>query len=220
MVKVHHAVAIVVNSNPLYSLMLSSGLVNLSALAREIKPIVTSMVGKDVNILTIVKSLERLRRKRQVLSIRSIAESLGRSEVIVYNGIGEAEIEASKLVESNSDCRYMLGEHLLIMGSGGLLRIIAPLTVLSKIPGARLCSKEYSLVKIRFSEAAPVGIVTFIVQLTKAYGISLRHILRYDNEVYIVVERAYSASVLKLIEDARRFSSNGQIPGSEDNVRV
>jgi hypothetical protein len=57
---IQQAVRVIVEENPLYVTLLSSNLVNLSALARSIKPLVDVMVGKDTKVFTIVKALERL----------------------------------------------------------------------------------------------------------------------------------------------------------------
>jgi len=50
MVSVQQAVRVIVEENPLYMVTLLSGIANLSAIAREIKPLVESIAGKEVNL--------------------------------------------------------------------------------------------------------------------------------------------------------------------------
>lgn len=205
MVSIQQAVRIITEENPLYLVALSSGIANLSAIAREIKPLVESIVNREVNLMTIVKALERLTSKKLLpVSIKDIGESLERAEVMIFNGIDEVELsitDVERLYESHELMGVLRG-YSIILTDGEKIKLIAPVTTLSQLlkgPGNR----EYSLVRIMFGEKAPVGFVTFLMQLARASGISIRHVLRYDNDVYIIVERSYSAALLKLLEDLR-----------------
>jgi len=70
MVSVQQAVRVIVEENPLYMVTLLSGIANLSAIAREIKPLVESIAGKEVNLVTIVKALERLTLRKAPISLK------------------------------------------------------------------------------------------------------------------------------------------------------
>jgi hypothetical protein len=204
MVSVQQAVRVIVEENPLYMVTLLSGIANLSAIAREIKPLVESIAGKEVNLVTIVKALERLTLRKAPISVKELGEALERAEVVIFNGVDEVELnltDVERLYESHVLMELLKGYSILLT-DGERIKLIAPVTALGKIVNSRN-GQEYSLVRIIFGERAPVGFVTFLVQLARAGGITIRHMLRYDNDVFIVVERGYAAALLKLIEDLR-----------------
>ncbi|WP_048062915.1 hypothetical protein [Caldivirga maquilingensis] len=217
MVSVQQAVRVIVEENPLYLIALSSGIANLSAIAREVKPLVESIVGKEVNLMTIVKALERLTSRKTPASIRDIGEALEKAEVVIFNGVDEVELSLAdtvKLYESHELMELFKGYSILLT-DGERVKLIAPVAVLGKFtnPVGRL---EYTLVRIMFGEKAPVGFVTFMVQLARASGITIRHMLRYDNDVFIVVERSYAVALLKLIEDLRNSVKRRQVNQGND----
>ncbi len=217
MVSVQQAVRVIVEENPLYLVALSSGIANLSAIAREIKPLVESIVGKEVNLMTIVKALERLASRKIPTSIKDIGEALEKAEVVIFNGVDEVELSLTdtiKLYESHELLELFKGYSILLT-DGERVKLIAPVAVLGKFtnPMGRL---EYTLVRIMFGEKAPVGFVTFMVQLARASGITIKHMLRYDNDIFIVVERSYAVALLKLIEDLRNSVKRRQVNQGND----
>ncbi|WP_291767751.1 hypothetical protein [Caldivirga sp. UBA161] len=217
MVSVQQAVRVIVEENPLYVIALSSGIANLSAIAREVKPLVESIVGKEVNLMTIVKALERLTFRKTPTSIRDIGEALEKAEVVIFNGVDEVElslVNTVKLYESHELLELFKGYSILLT-DGERVKLIAPVAILSKFtnPAGK---QEYTLVRIMFGEKAPVGFVTFMVQLARASGIMIRHMLRYDNDVFIVVERSYAVALLKLIEDLRNSVKRRQVNQGND----
>ncbi|EQB68754.1 MAG: hypothetical protein B2I18_00405 [Cuniculiplasma sp. C_DKE] len=52
---VNNATDLIIENNPMYSLMIKSGIVNYTSLARKIKKQVESMTGKEVKLNTLVK---------------------------------------------------------------------------------------------------------------------------------------------------------------------
>ncbi|MGC9136581.1 hypothetical protein [Caldivirga sp.] len=217
MVSVQQAVRVIVEENPLYVIALSSGIANLSAIAREVKPLVESIVGKEVNLMTIVKALERLSSRKAPTSIRDIGEALEKAEVVIFNGVDEIElslVDTVKLYESHELMELFKGYSILLT-DGERVKLIAPVAVLGKFTNT-VSRQEYTLVRIMFGEKAPVGFVTFMVQLARASGITIRHMLRYDNDVFIVVERSYAVALLKLIEDLRNSVRRRQVNQSNN----
>ncbi|WP_292000662.1 hypothetical protein [Caldivirga sp.] len=217
MVSVQQAVRVIVEENPLYVIALSSGIANLSAIAREVKPLVESIVGKEVNLMTIVKALERLSSRKAPTSIRDIGEALEKAEVVIFNGVDEIElslVDTVKLYESHELMELFKGYSILLT-DGERVKLIAPVAVLGKFTNT-VGRQEYTLVRIMFGEKAPVGFVTFMVQLARASGITIRHMLRYDNDVFIVVERSYAVALLKLIEDLRNSVRRRQVNQSNN----
>ena len=208
---IQQAVRIIVEENPLYVTLLSSGLVNLSALARSIKPLVDSMVGKDTKVFTIVKALERISMNYKLVNeYPDIVKALSMAEIITYSGMGEVEI---LLTEENMDRVAKLRDLLtaakvqfIILNDGNKMHVIAPLMYVMHVC-AQAKIEEYGMVRIMFAEKAPVGIVTFLVQVMKSNQITAKHVLRYDNDIYIVVEREKTPLLLNIIERLRTMAT-------------
>ncbi len=204
---IQQAVRVVIEENPLYVTLLTSGLVNLSALARDIKPLVDSMIGKDTKVFTIVKALERISMNYKLVNeYPDIIKALSMAEIITYSGMGEVEIT---LMEENKEKVLKLRDllstakiHFIILNDGNRMHVIAPLMYITSI-----CTEskidEYGMVRIMFTGKAPVGIVTFLVQVMKSNQIVAKHVLRYDNDIYIVVDREKIPLLLNIIERLR-----------------
>jgi predicted regulator of amino acid metabolism with ACT domain len=204
---IQQAVRIIIEENPLYVTLLSSGLVNLSALARNIKPLVDTMIGKDTKVFTIVKALERISMNYKLVNeYPDIVKALSMAEIITYSGMGEVEIP---LTEENMDKVAKLRDLLtaakvqfIILNDGNKMHVIAPLMYIASICNQAKV-EEYGMVRIMFAEKAPVGIVTFLVQVMKSNQITAKHVLRYDNDIYIVVDREKTPLLLDIIEKIR-----------------
>jgi len=204
---IQQAVRIIIEENPLYVTLLSSGLVNLSALARNIKPLVDTMIGKDTKVFTIVKALERISMNYKLVNeYPDIVKALSMAEIITYSGMGEVEIP---LTEENMDKVAKLRDLLtaakvqfIILNDGNKIHVIAPLMYIASICNQAKV-EEYGMVRIMFAEKAPVGIVTFLVQVMKSNQITAKHVLRYDNDIYIVVDREKTPLLLDIIEKIR-----------------
>ncbi|BDR92561.1 hypothetical protein [Vulcanisaeta souniana] len=207
---IQQAVRIIIEENPLYVTLLSSGLVNLSALARGIKPLVDSMIGKDTKVFTIVKALERISMNYKLVNeYPDIIKALSMAEIITYSGMGEIEIA---LTEENKEKVFKLRDllsatkvHFIILNDGNRMHVIAPLMYITSV-----CTEskvdEYGMVRIMFAGKAPVGIVTFLVQVMKSNQIVAKHVLRYDNDIYIVVDREKTPLLLNIIEKLRTMA--------------
>ncbi|WP_054857269.1 hypothetical protein [Vulcanisaeta sp. JCM 16159] len=208
---IQQAVRIIIEENPLYVTLLSSGLVNLSALARSIKPLVDSMIGKDTKVFTIVKALERISMNYKLVNeYPDIVKALSMAEIITYSGMGEVEIP---LIEENMEKVAKLRDLLaaakvqfIILNDGNRMHVIAPLMYIASVC-TQTRIEEYGMVRIMFAEKAPVGIVTFLVQVMKSNQITTKHVLRYDNDIYIVVEREKTPLLLNIIEKLRAMAS-------------
>jgi hypothetical protein len=204
---IQQAVRIIIEENPLYVTLLSSNLVNLSALARSIKPLVDVMVGKDTKVFTIVKALERLSLNYKLVNdYPDIVKALGTAEIITYSGMGEVEIplteENREKVLKLRDLLASMNTHFIVLNDGNKIHVIAPLMYITNVCKESKIS-EYGMVRIMFADRAPVGIVTFLVQVMKSNQITAKHVLRYDNDIYVIVERDKTPSLLNLLEKLR-----------------
>jgi len=191
--KIQDAVKLAVEGNPLYSLVISTGLANLSAVARAIKPLVDAATGKDVKIATIVKALERLEKSLMHSSPRP--EDFRYVESVAYSGMAVAE---GGRVDLNSI--YSSGEPFVALSDGAKTWILAPARLLGRAEADR------GLVKVVFPRQAPVGAVTLLVQLMRAVGISPEHVLRHDNQIYIVARREDLPGILSLVERIKKLA--------------
>ncbi|MDT7869093.1 MAG: hypothetical protein RQ839_02820 [Thermoproteus sp.] len=191
--KIQDAVKLAVEGNPLYSLVMSTGLANLSAVARAIKPLVDAAAGKDVKIATIVKALERLEKSLMRSSPRP--EDFRYVESVAYSGMAVAE---GGRVDLNSI--YSSGEPFVALSDGAKTWILAPARLLGRAEADR------GLVKVVFPRQAPVGAVTLLVQLMRAVGISPEHVLRHDNQIYIVARREDLPGILSLVERVKKLA--------------
>ncbi|MGC9153658.1 MAG: hypothetical protein ACP5GY_08010 [Vulcanisaeta sp.] len=206
---IQQAVRVIIEENPLYVTLLSSGLVNLSALARSIKPLVDTMVGKDTKVFTIVKALERISVNYKLVNeYPDIVKALSAAEIITYSGMGEVEIplteENREKVIKLRDLFSTVNTHFIVLNDGNKMHVIAPLMYITTVCTEKIT--EYGMVRIMFAEKAPVGIVTFLVQVMKSNQITAKHVLRYDNDIYIIVEREKTPLLLNIIERLRRVS--------------
>jgi len=190
----------IVRENPLYMMAISTGIVNLSALAKEILPLVKSATTRPIKLGTIIKALERLEGK-SMTGMPNIIQLLNEAEIMVYSGIGEAEIPIS---EVTPDLITMAGRDIaiIIISDGSRLKIISPLRTLAKLSSAP--TMEYSLIRISLAERAPVGFVTTLIQLMRSNKISVKHVLRYDNDVFIIVDRQDATRLMDMLERLRK----------------
>lgn len=193
---VYEAVKNIVFTNALYGLILASGLANLSALARAVKPLVDAALGVDVKINTIVKSLERARSSAR--SPEDVIRALSEMEVVAHMGVAEVDVSSPEAVARvfNSAVPFV------VVGGSGRARVLGSSMAL----GVR-SARELGIIKITLPRKAPVGAVTFLVQVLKVKGVTVEHMLRYDNEIYIVVDRGAVATVLSTLEELRRLGS-------------
>ena len=188
----------IVSENPLYMMMISTGIANLSALAKEVLPLIMSTTDRPVKLSTIIKALERMEARSRV-TMPNMFQLMSEAEIMVHSGIGEGEIMAGDV---RPELLNELGRGVaIIISDGTRLKLIAPLKILNRL-GLSLTA-EYSLIRIVLAEKAPVGFVTTLIQLMRSNKISVKHVLRYDNDVYIVVDRQDAAKLMEMLERIR-----------------
>ncbi|GGP18873.1 hypothetical protein GCM10007981_00270 [Thermocladium modestius] len=195
----------IVSENPLYMMMISTGIANLSALAKEVLPLIMSTTDRPVKLGTIIKALERMEAKNKV-TMPNMFQLMSEAEIMVHSGIGEAEIMVGDV---KPELLNELGhDAAIIISDGTRLKLIAPLKIFSRL-GLSLTA-EYSLIRIVLAEKAPVGFVTTLIQLMRSNKISVKHVLRYDNDVYIVVDRQDAAKLMEMLERLRSQARNNE----------
>lgn len=139
-----------------------------------------------------------------------IVKALSMAEIITYSGMGEVEImlteENMEKVAKLRDLLTAAKVQFIILNDGNKMHVIAPLMYITSVC-TQTKIEEYGMVRIMFAEKAPpVGIVTFLVQVMKSNQITAKHVLRYDNDIYVVVEREKTPILLNIIERLRTMA--------------
>lgn len=167
MVKIADAIYSLVNQNLLYSLLVSSGLVNYTSLAKKIKVQVGAMTGKDVKTNTIVKVLTGMEQSRndcrvtEILKNSNLVAEYRYTEKYCQNAseIGEDTILAVK-EENHFRCIKKSEEK----NDLALIRILLPK-----------------------NSAGEPGITLLIVEYLNLFGLSVKNIYRLDTEIWLTI---------------------------------
>ncbi|MCC8088530.1 MAG: aspartate kinase [Rikenellaceae bacterium] len=90
MITIPNAVEEVIKKKPLLESALVEGLVNLSALARKLKPEIEKKVGKEVNDSAVIVALNRLVPRLELMSVmkfKRVVENIG--DIIVRSNLAD-----------------------------------------------------------------------------------------------------------------------------------
>ena len=90
MLSIPVAVETVIKRKPFLEGALVEGLINLSALARQLKPEVEKMVGKEVNDSAVIMALNRLVPRLELIStmkVKRVVENMG--DIIVRSDLSD-----------------------------------------------------------------------------------------------------------------------------------
>jgi hypothetical protein len=183
-VKVTEAVKKIVDENVLYQILLSSGLANLNAMAREIKSAVDSMTGKDVKLNTIEKALTKLSARKT----ESYTVSTSGTEVELETGISEVTYTLDEF--SSVDFTRLI---MAVMDEGKIKAIVK---------GGNSTS-ELVLLKVKFVGAKHEVPYHPLIMVFNALNVNLLHAFRFDRNVYFIMPRKDSVKALSVIEKLR-----------------
>ncbi|MFP3214676.1 MAG: hypothetical protein RXO71_02420 [Nitrososphaeria archaeon] len=182
--KVTEAVKKIVDENVLYQILLSSGLANLNAMAREIKSAVDSMTGKDVKLNTIEKALTKLSARKT----ESYTVSTSGTEVELETGISEVTYTPDEF--SSVDFTRLI---MAFMDEGKIKAIVK---------GGNSTS-ELVLLKVKFVGAKHEVPYHPLIMVFNALNVNLLHAFRFDRNVYFIMPRKDSVKALSVIEKLR-----------------
>ncbi len=183
--KVNEAVSQIIDGNYIYQLLISTGLVNANALAREIKESVEAMTGKKAKINTIAKAIAM--------------KKVGKIETSsVFRGLNFAL--DSNLIEKEVDVKdassISLASALLLFRHGDKL-------VMLKQRDEKDESSDLVLLKLTFPGNSVAYHPLWIV--FNSLNIEVKHVLRHDNDLFIFMKRSEAIRALTVIE---RLTSN------------
>ena len=104
MVTIPNAVEEVIKMKPFLESALIEGLINLSALARKLKPEVEKKVGKDVNDSAVIMALNRLVPRLELMSqmkFKKVIQNIG--DIVVRSNLADyAFVNSASLFECQS----------------------------------------------------------------------------------------------------------------------
>lgn len=188
MVRIGDAIQEIVKENLLYSMLLNSGLVNYTGLARKIQMQVESMTGSEVKINTIVKVLS---------GIKPEEVKTGAIEILRKSNL-TAEY---RYVEQYCDSLENLGDRLMLaVREGEKYRCILRSTE----------STDLALIRILLPEESTgePGITLLVVEYLNVFGLDIRNIYRLDKEIWLTVKISEAGMIL---DKLGKFLYNSQI---------
>ncbi|MDY3978837.1 MAG: aspartate kinase [Tidjanibacter sp.] len=211
MISISGAVETVIKKRPFLEGALVDGLVNLSALARQLKPEIEKMVGKEVNDSAVIMALNRLVPRLEVMSamkVKKVVENIGditvRSNLNDYTFVNSSTLydRQAKLLEQinemkNVFCTFSQGiyETTLIVSDS-----VAPM-VDETFAKESLISRNSSLslitVKLPSNNTACPGVYYYLFKELAWDNVNVVEVISTSNEFTIVVsdediQRAFS----------------------------
>ncbi len=179
--KINDAVNLIVQQSPLYSMMLRSNVANYTDLARHLKPVIESMVGKEVKLNTIVKSISLLVPKE---NWELHFEYLRKSNLSLEYKYSE-EIHAEKPLVTD--------DIILLYRTGDRWKSLKKDTMHGNL----------ALIHIDMPEEAAKspGLTLFVVQYLTMHGIGIEKIYRFDTEILLVAAQEAADLVIKHLSD-------------------
>lgn len=176
MVRIGDAIQEIVRENLLYSMLVNSGLVNYTGLARKIQKQVESITGSEVKINTIVKVLSGIKTEgKDVAALEILRKS---SLVAEYRYVEQYQESLEGL-----DDRLMLA-----VRDGERYRCI-----LKSVE-----STDLALIRILLPEesSGEPGITLLVVEYLNVFGLDIRNIYRLDKEIWLTVKISEAGMVL------------------------
>ncbi|WP_449462066.1 hypothetical protein PQ610_06130 [Tardisphaera miroshnichenkoae] len=183
--KVNEAVSQVIDGNYVYQLLISTGLVNANALAREIKESVEAMTGKKAKINTIAKAIAM----KKVSEVETSSVFRGLNFTLDSNLI-EKELDAKDATS------IPLASTLLLFRHGDKVVVL-------KQRDENDESSDLVLLRLTFPGNSVAYHPLWIV--FNSLNIEVKHVLRHDNDLFIFMRRSEAIRALTIIE---RLASN------------
>lgn len=176
MVKISDAVSVIVRDNLLYSLLISSGLINYTSLANRINGQVDSITGKKVKVNTIVKILTGF--KVENTNVKTL-DILRRSNLIAEYKYTERHFQS--IEDFNEDI-------MLAVRDGDRYKCILKSREKSDLALIRVILPKES--------SGEPGLTLLITEYLNTVGLSVKNIYRLDTEIWITVSIAQAGIVL------------------------
>lgn len=176
MVKIGDAIEEIVGQNLLYSMLIRSGLVNYTSLARKMKKQVDFITGSEVKVNTIVKALTGIKPR---IPSKGALDILRKSNLM-------------------AEYRYTEGQYSSLDNLGDRVML-----AVREANGYRciLRSEETSdlaLIRILLPNEASgePGITLLVVEYLNVFGLDIKNIYRLDTEIWLTVKISDAGMIL------------------------
>lgn len=206
-----------IKKKPFLQTALAQGIINLTSLARRIKPEIESHLGKEVRNGAIVMALKRLSddlefraTHRIVKVLKNIGEITVRSSLtdftfLVSDSILEKQTRLLEDINRHTDIFYTSSRgvnELNIVVSNSLDSLIE-----KQFEGERLTQKAENLasitVKLPAENVSVPGIYYFIFQRLAWEGIVLYEVISTTNEFTVLVDESQVDTAFTVIKDLK-----------------
>ena len=178
--KINEAVRDIVYKNTLYQILVSTGLVNANALAREIKDSVEMITGKKVKINTIAKAITNVKPLGKASSI-----SFKDIDVRLDTDVVEVTYTTDEL------SRIPFSSILMALMDGDKVKVL-------KHRDSESIEGDLVLLRLTFRGESVAYHPLWII--FNSLGIEVKHVIRHDNRLFIFMPRADAIKALSIIE--------------------
>lgn len=216
-----NAVEEVIKKKPFLEGALVEGLVNLSALARQIKPDIEKRVGKEVNDSAVIMALNRLVPRLELMSqmkFKKVVQNIG--DIIVRSNLAdyafansptlyERQAELLKSVSSMKDlfCTFSQGiyETTLVVSNTIVPLVDEIFAVEGRI--ARTLNLSSITVKLPEENAVCPGVYYYIFKELAWDNINISEVISTTNEFTVVVSDEDIHRAFTILMEAKRQAS-------------
>lgn len=221
MLTIPNAVEEVIKKKPFLEGALVEGLVNLSALARQLKPEIEKKVGKEVNDSAVIMALNRLVPRLELMSamkFKKVVENIG--DIIVRSNLADyAFVNSPTLYEKQAQlldrvssmkdvfCTFSQGiyETTLVVSSSIIDLVDEIFTRESNI--AKTVNLSSITVKLPMENTICPGVYYYIFKELAWDNINISEVISTTNEFTVVVSDEDIHRAFTILMEAKRQAS-------------
>lgn len=218
MVTIPNAVEEVIKKKPFLEGALVEGLVNLSALARQLKPDIEKKVGKEVNDSAVIMALNRLVPRLELMSqmkFKKVVQNIG--DIIVRSNLAdyafansptlyEKQAELLKRVSSMKDlfCTFSQGIYETTLVVSNTIVPLVDEIFADETRIARTLSLSSITVKLPEENAICPGVYYYIFKELAWDNINISEVISTTNEFTVVVSDEDIHRAFTILMEAKR----------------
>ena len=212
------AVEAVIKKRPFLEGALVDGLINLSALARQMKPDVEKIVGKEVNDSAVIMALNRLVPRLELIStmkVRKVVENIG--DVIVRSDLSDftfinsqtlytkqAELLQQVQEMKNVFCTFSQGIYETTVVVSDLIRPLVKEIFVGENKIAENSNLSMITVKLPSDNTICPGVYYYLFKELAWDSINVVEVISTTNEFSIVVSDNDVHRAFSILMDAKR----------------
>lgn len=217
MTTIPSAVELIIKKKPFLESGLVSGIINLSALSRQIKPEVEALVGKDVNEGAITMALNRMTPKMEISAsskfkkaIENMGDIIVRSNLVDFTFINSPTLfeKQSRLFSRIKDmndvfCTFSQGiNETTLVVSASLAPIVDEIYV-NENRSSRVDSLSSVTIKLLANNAVIPGIYYYIFKKLAWDNINVCEVISTTNEFTLIVGDKEINKAFSILMDAK-----------------